>query len=634
MQEKTGIKVEVEAKKYKAFVNVVGKSTQESRSGKNYFDASKIANADIVVSDNGKTITMPIKTSGNGYSSTSSTLQKLCPNLNVGDTVILYGNTTSNLNRYIYLKSLWHFGTERTITQDDLDSTVILYANRYNDGETEQVTITDMSIMLSTETDTTWEQYGAMPSPEFPSEIKSVGDEGTVTIEQRGKNLINPDKPSPSQTDGGITITNNGDGSYTAKGTSTKALSIQLTSPNIKLKANTYYTHSIEVLEGTMTGSITVAIKKSDDTISYNYMNVNNSNKTNTKISEEDLPIYYYAFYCASGTEVDFTFRVQLEEGEEATDYEPYFSKDYVLQTEPLRSLPNGTKDTIEADGIHRRVGTVVLDGATSITSWGTNDYGYTWFVLKKDVAQDALKNGHRKPYCNIAIGTTNYDYRSYKESLVTQWSDTSASFCMALPKEIVGSSVTTIQSYFQEQYDNRTPVQIQYELAEEVVEPFTDEQQTVLDSIETQKGTNIFSVDSELETSITVIYKGKDENWDSTDIISLKYFNELITNLQTYANRLGIKHNLIEKSNGEFLFSEELDEIDRVLKIISNTLLLNYERKYWYNLSTINYNDWTRWDNQINLIEDKLKDIKVFTYNDEATDVQNTYRKLLYEEV
>lgn len=190
--------------------------------------------------------------------------------------------------------------------------------------------------------------------------------EGTVTIEQRGKNKINPDKPSPSQTDGGITITNNGDGSYTAKGTSTKALSIQLTSPNIiKLKANTYYTNSIEVLKGTMTGSITVTVKKSDNTIGYNYINVNNSNKTNTQISVEDLTIYAYSFYCASGTKVDFTFRVQLEEGTEATDYEPYFSKDYVIPlSEPLRSLPKGTKDILNNKGITRRVGKIVLNGS------------------------------------------------------------------------------------------------------------------------------------------------------------------------------------------------------------------------------------------------------------------------------
>ena len=50
-----------------------GKSIQATRSGKNLFDASKISNSNIIVSDNGKIITMPIVTSGNGYASTSST---------------------------------------------------------------------------------------------------------------------------------------------------------------------------------------------------------------------------------------------------------------------------------------------------------------------------------------------------------------------------------------------------------------------------------------------------------------------------------------------------------------------------------------------------------------------------------
>lgn len=47
---------------------VYGKTEQETRIGKNLFDASQIPSAsNIVVSDNGKTITMPIITAGNGY---------------------------------------------------------------------------------------------------------------------------------------------------------------------------------------------------------------------------------------------------------------------------------------------------------------------------------------------------------------------------------------------------------------------------------------------------------------------------------------------------------------------------------------------------------------------------------------
>ena len=77
---------------------------------------------------------------------------------------------------------------------------------------------------------------------------------------------------------------------------------------------------------------------------------------------------YITSAYYAGDRYLDLdTFMVY--EGTEESSYEPYQANDYTFQTEPLRSLPNGVKDTIEADGIHRRVGRVVLDGSETINS-------------------------------------------------------------------------------------------------------------------------------------------------------------------------------------------------------------------------------------------------------------------------
>lgn len=129
---------------------------------KNLFNASKIPlSAKIVVTDNGKTITMPLMGSGsNGKTTTNMTLSQLAPNLKVGDVVWLNATTTSAANKYIYLMGsgrLWYFGASATIKQKDLDSVVNLYGNRYTDGETEQVVITDFRITKNS-TDT-WEEY-------------------------------------------------------------------------------------------------------------------------------------------------------------------------------------------------------------------------------------------------------------------------------------------------------------------------------------------------------------------------------------------------------------------------------------------------------------------------------------------
>lgn len=157
-----------------------GESQQATRSGKNHFDASQIpSSTNIVVSDNGKTITMPIATSGVGYISTTKKLSELCPKLKVGDTATLRFNrnlgTTKNMFIYLNVVNLtWGINNPKAITQEMLDSYVALYANRYDDGETGQCILTDFSIMLSSETDTSWEQYGASPSPVYPSEIENL----------------------------------------------------------------------------------------------------------------------------------------------------------------------------------------------------------------------------------------------------------------------------------------------------------------------------------------------------------------------------------------------------------------------------------------------------------------------------
>lgn len=172
-------------------IRIDGNSKQETRDGNNFFDASKISNTTISVLDKGKTIKMPIDTKGNGYTGTGVNLSKVCPKLKVGDTVYLLGNTTSSANHYIYLAGsnyLWQFDAARTITQDDLNSTVVLYGNRFQDGETEQVTISNLRVAKNKSDE--WEQYGVSPSIDYPQKVEVIND-GQISLEQSGKNWFN-----------------------------------------------------------------------------------------------------------------------------------------------------------------------------------------------------------------------------------------------------------------------------------------------------------------------------------------------------------------------------------------------------------------------------------------------------------
>lgn len=288
-----------------------GKSEQETRSGKNLFNANNINNSSVKVLNNGKTIVMPIATSGNGYTTTNKTLQQLCPDLNVGDTVFLYGNTTSQLNRYIYLKSLWHFGTERTITQEDLDAAVILYGNRYHDGETGQVTLTDMAIMLKSETDTTWEAYGASPSPKYPSEIKSVGDDINL-FDANSSNISYSDNFVTHIIDSSNKITTNNSYSWAR---------LEVTIAG--LEANTDYTISTNIAND---NELNCGLWGATDNISMSTNKNFKSTITKQTDSSGNLTFYFYTNYSSSTTATGIVVfdKIKLQKGTAATSYSEY----------------------------------------------------------------------------------------------------------------------------------------------------------------------------------------------------------------------------------------------------------------------------------------------------------------------
>lgn len=134
---------------YPQEIEVATGSVSVKSNSNNMFNAKAIRNTTIEVNEDGSVITMPIVTSGNGYSSTERKLKDLAPNLEVGDVVFINASTTSDYNKYIYLAGsniLWNFGKSLTITESDLNSTVVLYGNRYENGETQQVIISDFRI--------------------------------------------------------------------------------------------------------------------------------------------------------------------------------------------------------------------------------------------------------------------------------------------------------------------------------------------------------------------------------------------------------------------------------------------------------------------------------------------------------
>lgn len=409
-----------------------GESQQETRSGKNHFDASQIpSSTNIVVSDNGKTITMPIATSGVGYISTTKKLSELCPKLKVGDiaTLRFSRNLSNTYNNFIYLSGIsliWGMNASKTITQEMLDNYVALYANRYDDGETGQCILTDFSIMLSSETDTSWEPYGASPSPDYRSPIENI--EGNIEIKDEGKNLYARNGITINGTYSSNTSVNLGS-RYLSEGTYTISLTNSL--PNncyIYLGAN---------------GSITYNIK---------------DKATFTLTKEQNVPM---RLVVKAGTYSNFTTKIMIEKGMVVTDYEPHQQQtEYFPLSEGQKLYKNSY---LVDDGIHHSRKQVVLDGTE--TGWytlanqtGTNT---SYFCIPKSDMKKASTLICDKFINRNVWNTDEEGIQSIIDNLIRLRINTSRA-----------STVAELKTWL-----SNNPIRVEYELAEEEIVPYTEDQ-------------------------------------------------------------------------------------------------------------------------------------------------------------
>lgn len=171
------------------------------------------------------------------------------------------------------------------------------------------------------------------PTPDAPVELVKAGSLGSVRVEVSGKNLLPAD--GETETMRGITLTNNGDGSFTATGTSTGTVGISLvdlSEHTLRLYSGITYTQSIEVLQGTKPqGALIVPAFKDDvDEISYNFFTDNQ-----TRTANKNFIMHSYTMYMGEGVTCDFTFRVQLEVGDTATEWEAYKGKQQLVHATP-----------------------------------------------------------------------------------------------------------------------------------------------------------------------------------------------------------------------------------------------------------------------------------------------------------
>jgi hypothetical protein len=206
--------------------------------------------------------------------------------------------------------------------------------------------MTDVKIQLELGSfATSYEPYtGGIPSPnpDYPQEIKSVGDSGSIEVNVRGKNLWDNFKTLSL---GNVEQKN---GTYIA---TADTMQIDITNESVDarpllLKANNAYTFSLKT---------TVSIS-SPKFVCLRYTNgeINNIIFTNKNfvnfVPERDVEKIGFILY--ESVAGDKAYDVQLEMGSEATPYEPYYEEQTVTLPYILNAIPVNTGGNYtDADG-------------------------------------------------------------------------------------------------------------------------------------------------------------------------------------------------------------------------------------------------------------------------------------------
>ncbi len=323
---------------------IYGNSTQEKRSGKNLFDknnysqdSTNIVQFDITNLEIGKTYTFSsnipitwfkISNARNGYGSVQYSNTNGFAKYTF--TMSRNSNIASSATQYLYL------GIKGLTFVDNISD-----LNNYNIQIEEGSSATE------------YEEYGAMPSPEFPSEINNTGDLITkdncasygndacdnigkyvVQVKATGKNILDISKLEAGAYSTGLTQSSN---TFSFKRTGTKNTSSIFT--KIKLEAGTY----------TISGNLTQSDGKNGgygvyDLEKQEYLvNRSSSGIGTSTFTVPESKIYSLGFFCnynsVEGTQVTYS-NIQLEYGSSATTYEPYReATTNIYLDEPLRKV-------------------------------------------------------------------------------------------------------------------------------------------------------------------------------------------------------------------------------------------------------------------------------------------------------
>lgn len=367
--------------------------------------------------------------------------------------------------------------------------------------------------MISTTpiTQSDYEPYGIMPSPDYPSEIESVGkynaETGKYEIEVKtvGKNLFDKNKKE-KQNGASKVVLDTGVRAIAKNAGQYRYFGIKLGGSELLGKTITWsrtITPSgenigqIALFFGNETSTSVVRITASS------LSGVNSTHIPNTFPNNTNY-IYVLLYANSSGTGnvndfVDYT-NLMFVIGDSIGEYEPYQeNKSLFVLDQPLRSLPNGVKDELVIENgrakIIKRIGKVVLDGSEGWSlSSGTNRYS---FWKKNSDISNMLNYKHYK-LCNYF----EYENKSYLTASIPSLSENSNDANPMIIFNTDGSQGKTVAEW--KNWLSTHNTQVDYELAEPQIIDLGDSAIPYMDGI------NYMHISSNMDTTFSLVYPHK----------------------------------------------------------------------------------------------------------------------------
>lgn len=340
-----------------------------------------------------------------------------------------------------------------------------IFSNIENIGGTFKNTIIQVQIEEG-ETSTDYEASTPnMPSPDYPSRIRNVGEDGSADFKITGKNKLKITSFVNRTTDG-VTFT----AKFDKKG--------NLEYINAVGNSTTGYRDIMRVdISNLPEGKYKINGLGTDKVIRYVLLKGNNAEPkiitTNTDVEftqDSASPYLHFRIDLYMAGEVNATIKPMIRPSI-ITDntYEPYQEQIKSFPFTEGQVLHKG--DYLASDGIHQKKKTLVLTG-NETWNLGKNANSLTYFFTNAGFVSAKNQN----ILCNSLTPITNLWNEAENKDLICIRSKLDLLNIMLSDTTI--NTVESFKAWLVSKYNNGTPVTIEYELAEEIVIPYTEEQE------------------------------------------------------------------------------------------------------------------------------------------------------------